>query len=132
MGNHRIERLSGEIKRELAGILEREMRDPRLGMISVVSVELAPDGSTAKIYVSPVTVGMDQQAIAAALDSGKGYIRRELSKRLNTRSVPELHFQVDDSIAYGVRMTRVIDAQIAADEKAAAGRPPEEEGKYRD
>jgi len=131
MGKHRIQRMAGEIKRELAEILEREIKDPRLGLVSVVSVQLSPDGSSAKIYVSPLG-NNDKAGVAAALSSSAGYMRRELSKRLRVRSVPELIFQLDESIAYGVRMTHIIEAQIAEDELAAAQRPPEEAGKYKD
>ena len=65
MGKHRIQRMAGEIKRELAEILEREIKDPRLGLVSVVSVQLSPDGSSAKIYVSPLG-NNDKAGVAAA------------------------------------------------------------------
>ena len=132
MANHRVQRLGGELKRELAQILDREIKDPRLGMVSVVSVEIAPDGCAAHVYVSPLANDADLKAVAAALESARGYVRTELGKRLKTRVVPELFFHVDTSIAYGVRMMQVIDAQIAADEKAAADRPPEDPNKYRE
>jgi ribosome-binding factor A len=152
MAKHRVERLAGELQKELAVILDREIKDPRLGMVSVVSVDIAPDGCSARVYISPMISGaagrssdakstaaksqdaksQDAKSVKAALESAKGYIRMELGKRLKTRAVPELYFQVDESIAYGVRMTKMVDAQIAADEKAAAGRPPFNQDNYRD
>lgn len=132
MTSHRVQRLGGELKRELAQILDREVKDPRLGMVSVVSVEMAPDGCAAHVYISPMTNDADLKGIAAALESAKGYIRSEVGKILKTRVVPELFFHVDTSIAYGVRMMQIIDEQIAADEKAAAGRPPEDPDKYKE
>ncbi|MDO4581899.1 MAG: 30S ribosome-binding factor RbfA [Bacillota bacterium] len=131
MVSHRVGRLSGEIQKEVADILDHEIKDPRLGMVSVVAVDIAPDGCSAKVYVSPLG-SEETSGVAAALESAKGYIRRELGRRLKTRAVPELFFRVDTSIAYGVRMIRAIDEQVSADQKLAAGRPPEEEGKYKD
>ena len=132
MKNHRVERLGGELKRELAAILDREIKDPRLGMVSVVAVNIAPDGCSAHIYVSPMANDADGKSVCAALTSAKGYIRHELGKRLKTRAVPELFFHVDESIAYGIRMMQVINRQIAEDEKAAEGRPPEDAEKYKE
>lgn len=131
MTNHRVQRLAGELQKEIASILDREIKDPRLAMVSVVSVQIAPDGCSAHIHVSSMRPeGAAKGDIRAALDSAKGYIRRELGKRLKTRIIPELFFHVDESIAYGVRMMKVIEEQIAADEAAAAGRPPEDPDKY--
>ena len=132
MAKHRVERLAGEVQKEVADILNREIKDPRLGMVSVVAVDIAPDGCSAKIYVSPLMADADKQGVEAALNSAKGYIRRELGKRLKTRAVPELFFRVDESIAYGVRMSRVVEEQVAADEKAAEGRPPIPDGVYKE
>ena len=75
-------------------------------------------------------IDVGRERSLAALESAKGYIRRELGKRLKTRIIPELFFHVEESIAYGVRMMKVIEEQIAADEKAAEGRPPEDPEKY--
>ena len=130
MVNHRVERLGGEVKREVADILDHDIKDPRLGFVSVVSVDIAPDGCSAHVYVSPLAGDAAKKDVEAALASACGYIRRELGRRLKTRIVPELFFHVDTSIAYGVRMSGVIDRQIASDDKAAAERPPEEPGKY--
>ena len=131
MTNHRVQRLAGELQKEIAAILDREIKDPRLAMVSVVSVQIAPDGCSAHIHVSSMRPeGAAQGDIQAALESAKGYIRRELGKRLKTRIIPELFFNVDESISNGVRMMKVIQEQIAADEAAAAGRPPEDPDKY--
>jgi len=124
MANHRVQRLAGEIQKEVGNILDRDIKDPRLDMVSVLSVDIAPDGCSARIHVSALRPeGYDKKGVIAALESAKGYIRRELGRRLKTRIIPELYFNVDESIAYGVRMMKVIDDQIAADEKAAEGRP---------
>ena len=132
MSSHRVERLAGEIKKEVASILDRDIKDPRLEMVSVVAVDIAPDGCSARIFISPLMTSFDKRQIGLALESAKGYIRRELGKRLKTRVIPELYFQVDESIAYGVRMIKKLEEQIAADNKAAEGRPPFEEGIYKE
>ena len=132
MVNHRVERLRGELKKEVASILDRDIKDPRLGFVSVTSVDIAPDGCSAHIYVSQMVGQTDKKAAEAALQSAKGYIRCELGKRLKTRAVPELFFHVDDSIAYAVRMMNIIDKQISADEEIAAAREPEDPNKYKD
>ena len=129
MAKHRPNRFSGELQREISDIIKKEINDPRLTLVSVVRVEASPDLTHAKVYVS----GMKDDAadgIIAALDSAKGFIRHKLSRILTTRTVPELSFVFDDSIAYGVRMTEFIDKQIRMDEENAAARADEEnEGK---
>ena len=133
MVSRRVCRLSGELQKEIASILSREIKDPRLTQLSVVSIDIAPDGCSARVYLSPMAgVEIAEQDIVQALDKAKGYIRRELAKRLKTRAVPELYFYVDQSIAYGVAMIDKINKQIQADEAAAQGRPPIEEGVYKE
>lgn len=132
MANHRVERLAGELKREIGNILDRDIKDPRLELVSVVSVDIAPDGCSAHIYVSPLRSTASTDEISAALSSATGYIRREIGRRLKTRMVPELFFHADSSIAYGVRMGGIINKQIEQDEQAAIGRPPEDPDKYKD
>ena len=133
MVSHRVGRLSEEIQKQVAEIIAREIKDPRLAFLSVVAVDISTDGSYAKIYVSPM-VGTDHSKteIIAALHSASGYIRRGLSNRLRTRAIPELSFQVDESIAYGVRMHQIIDQQIHWDEQAAAGRPELDKDIYKE
>lgn len=133
MAKYRSGRLAGEIQKEVAEILSRELKDPRLNMATVVDVSVAPDGCSAKIYISPMTgAGHDAAQMKQALESAKGFIRRELSRRLQVRNVPELYFHVDESIARAIRMTGLIERQIAADEAAAKNRPPQEEGIYKE
>ena len=133
MSKRRAARLAGEIQREVARIISRELKDPRLAMASVVDVSVAPDGCSAKIYISPMSgADHDVDELRQALASAQGFIRSALSRRLQVRSVPELYFHVDESIAHAIRMTSLIDKQIAADEAAAQGRPPLEEGIYKD
>lgn len=107
-------RINSEVQKELANIIRGEIKDPRVSpLTSVVACEVAPDLKTCKAFVS---VYGDEQAIAdtlKGLKSAEGYIRRELARRVNLRNTPEIRFIVDESIAYGVRMSKIIDDEIA-------------------
>ena len=103
-------RVNGEVMRVLADIIRGDIKDPRIGMLtSVVNVEVAPDLKTCKAYIS--VFGDDQvvQDTLEGLNSAKSYIRRELAKRINLRNTPEITFVMDQSIAYGVKMSKLID-----------------------
>ena len=104
-------RINGEVQRELSEILRTEIKDPRVAgvMISVVSVEVTPDLKYCKAYIS--VLGSEDAAgdALAGLKSAVGYLRRELARRINLRNTPELSFILDQSIEYGVHMSRLID-----------------------
>ncbi len=111
-------RINGEVQRELSEIIRAEIKDPRVAgaMISVVSVEVTPDLKYCKAYIS-VLGGTDAAADAiAGLKNAVGYIRRELAHRINLRNTPEISFILDQSIEYGVHMSRLID-EVAKDLK---------------
>lgn len=114
MAKYRSDRFANEVQRELAEIIRKEVKDPRLELVSVVSVEAAQDLSSVRVYFSNMGKASAQEVIAA-LEKCKGFIRMQLGKRLKARIVPELHFVLDDSIAYGVRMTAKINQQIDED-----------------
>ncbi len=119
---HRAGRLSGEIQKEIADIIAREVKDPRLSFVTVVNVVADTDLSSAKIYVSLIDPQTKEDVIAA-LNSAKGFIRSNLAKRLKVRTTPELHFYIDDTISYAIQMSKIIDRQIKEDELAAQNRP---------
>ena len=109
-------RINGEVQRELSEIIRTEIKDPRVSgsMISVVSVEVTPDLKYCKAYISVLGgEGMAEEAIAG-LKSAVGYIRRELAHRINLRNTPEISFILDQSIEYGVHMSKLID-QVVGD-----------------
>ena len=119
MANHRVARLGGELKRELAAILDREVKDPRLGLVSVVAVDIAPDGCAAHVYISPLTSEHSAADVGAALCSASGYIRRELGARLKLRKVPELRFVADDSIEIRANISRIVNSFDKKEEEVA-------------
>ncbi len=111
-------RINGEVQKELSQIIQNEIKDPRISpMTSVVSVEVAPDLRTCKAYISVLG---DEQAAAdtlAGLKSAEGYIRRQLAHTVNLRNTPEIRFILDQSIEYGVNMSRKIDDVLSRDEE---------------
>lgn len=110
-------RINGEIQRELSNIIRTEIKDPRIGiMTSVTDVETAPDLKTCKVYISVLGDQEAQKATIQGLRSAEGFVRRMLAKNLNLRNTPELAFVLDESIAYGVAMSKMID-EVAHTEK---------------
>ena len=103
-------RVNGEVQRELSRIISREIKDPRIApMTSVVAVEVAPDLKSCKAYISVLGDEQAQQDTLAGLKSAVGYIRRELARTINLRNTPEIRFVLDQSIEYGVNMSKLID-----------------------
>ena len=91
-------------------IKPQEIKDPRIHMMtSVTSVEVAPDLKTCKAYISVMGSDEEKKDTIAGLRSAEGYVRRQLAKRLNLRNTPEIQFVLDQSIEYGVHMSRLID-----------------------
>ena len=98
------------MQRELSNILRGGIKDPRVApWTSVVAAEVAPDLKTCKVYVSVLGDKKAQEDTLAGLESAVGYIRRELARTLNMRNTPEIRFVLDQSIEYGVNMSRKID-----------------------
>ena len=103
-------RINGEVMKELSLIIRQEIKDPRIHMMtSVTSVEVAPDLKTCKAYISVMGSDEEKKDTIAGLRSAEGYVRRQLAKRLNLRNTPEIQFVLDQSIEYGVTMTKLID-----------------------
>ena len=103
-------RINGEVQKELSVIIQNEIKDPRFApMTSVVAVEVAPDLKTCKAYISVLGNEEAAQNTLAGLKSAEGYIRRQLARTVNLRNTPEIRFILDQSIAYGVTMTKLID-----------------------
>ena len=103
-------RINGEVQKELSVIIQNEIKDPRIApMTSVVEVEVAPDLKTCKAYISVLGNEEAAQNTLAGLKSAEGYIRRQLARTVNLRNTPEIRFILDQSIAYGVTMTKLID-----------------------
>ena len=112
-------RINAEVQRELSEIIRTEVKDPRLAaaMVSVVSVEVTPDLKYCKAYISVLGDEKAQADTLKGLQSAEGYIRRELAHTLNMRNTPEIKFVLDQSIEYGVSMSKLIDDVNSHSEK---------------
>lgn len=103
-------RVNAEVQRELSNILRGGIKDPRVApMTSVVAVEVAPDLKTCKAFISVLGDEKAQSETIRGLQSAEGYIRRELARNMNMRNTPEIRFVLDQSIEYGVNMSKKID-----------------------
>ena len=103
-------RINGEVQRELSNIIRGEIKDPRINpLTSVVAVEVAPDLKTCKAYISVLGDEESQAKTLAGLKSAEGFIRSKLAKTVNQRNTPEIRFVLDQSIEYGVKMSKMID-----------------------
>ncbi len=103
-------RINGEVQRELSSIIRNEIKDPRIAMMtSVTGAAVAPDLKTCKVYISVLGEEKAKTDTLSGLRSAEGYIRRMLAKNLNLRNTPELTFVLDESIEYGVNMSKLID-----------------------
>ena len=102
-------RINGEVQRELSNII-RELKAPRVGrMTSVTAVEVTPDLKYCKAYISVLGDDETKAETLAGLKSAAGFIRRELARTVNLRNTPEIKFIMDESIEYGMRMSKLID-----------------------
>lgn len=110
----RSERVAGSLRRELAKLIQLEIKDPEVGFVSLSDVEVTRDLSHAKVYV---TVFESDKAASSlkALQRAAGYLRKRLGQEMRIRSVPELHFHHDASVETGLKMDSLIDAAVASD-----------------
>lgn len=105
-------RIADQIQRELAELIRLEVRDPRVGMVTLTGVELSRDQSHAKVFFTTLGPGSAAEDAAQGLQRAAGFLRSELAHRLTTRKVPELHFHFDESVERGVRLSRLIDEAV--------------------
>lgn len=109
MAEFRAERLAVLIKEELGAILQKDLKDPRIGFTSITNVRVSKDISHAKIYVSIFGDQEQQAATMKGLESAKGFIRTELGKRIRLRYTPEIHFVFDNSLEEGAKVLSLIN-----------------------
>ena len=116
--SHKSQRINGEVQKELSRIIRMELKDPRINpMTSVTDVMVTQDLKYCKAYISVLGDAYEQEQTIKGLQSAEGYIRRELARTLNLRNTPEIKFVLDQSIEYGVNMSKKID-EVTKDLKA--------------
>jgi ribosome-binding factor A len=112
----RARRVEGELQRRLAELLRREVKDPRVALVTITTVEVSPDLGHAKVYYG--VLGREPSAdVQEGLDHAAGFLRARLGRILKMRQVPEIHFQADEMIEKAAHLTSLIDQAVAADKK---------------
>lgn len=118
--SQRAQRVADQIQRELAELLREEVKDPRVGQVTITAVEVSADLSHAKVFFTQLTGREHAVEAVAALQRTAGYLRSALSHRLKLYSVPQLHFSYDESIEAGMQLSQLIDDAVAADRKQSS------------
>lgn len=111
---NRSERVAGSLRRELAQLIQMEVKDPEVGFVGLSDVEVSRDLSHAKVFITVFETDKAESSVKA-LNRAAGYLRRRLGQEMRIRSVPELHFQHDASVETGQHMDDLIDAAVASD-----------------
>ena len=123
-GFSRRDRISEQIRRELAEVIRSELKDPRVGMISLTDVEVTADYAHAKVFFSSL-VGKDHlESVQAGLQQASGFLRSELGKRISIHMTPQLHFVFDDSLERGAQLSKLISEAAAISDQS--GHPPDQ------
>lgn len=113
----RTERVGEQIQRELAMLIQQEVKDPRIGMVTVSDVKVSPDLAHAKVYITVLDSAGDKEETVEALNHAANFLRHELAHRLVLRVTPRLQFFYDEAIERGRRLTELIETSVKADRK---------------
>ena len=116
----RSRRIADQVQRELSEIIRLELKDPRVGMITITDVDVSPDNKNARVYFTVLGDKSRIENAASGLQHAAGFLRSCLAQRMEVRSVPQLQFRHDASVERGMRLSQLIDAAVAED--AARGR----------
>jgi ribosome-binding factor A len=119
--SQRLARVEHEIVRELSELIHEDLKDPRIGFVTLTGCEVSPDLRSAKVFASPLGDKRAQNATMQGLRSAAGFLSVELGKRMRMRRTPTLAFVRDDSIARGVRMATLLDEVQRRDESRKRG-----------
>lgn len=115
MDNGRTRRVGEQVKRTLGELIQRELRDPRVGWVTITAVNVTSDFSHATVYFTLFGEDSSVEETLKALDHSAGFLRSRLSKSLQLRTVPLLHFRHDESVEHGSDMESLIDKVVAED-----------------
>ena len=112
-GFSRRDRISEQIRRELAELIRTELKDPRVGMISITGVEVSADYAHAKVFFSSMSGREHLDSVLAGLQKAAGFLRRELGRRITIHSTPQLHFVFDESLERGADLSKLIEQAVS-------------------
>ena len=124
MSQARTRRIESEIQRLLATLIAREVKDPRVGNVTITQVSLAPDMASARVFFTPFAARNPPGQVSAALTHAAGFLRGELGRRLGLRHAPRLQFVFDESVEGAAHLTGLIDRAVARDAAAAPAAEP--------
>ena len=113
----RSRRIAEQIQRELSEIIRVELKDPRVGMITLTDVEMTQDNAHARVFFTVLGQQARIDEAAAGLQHAAGYLRSQLAQRIKIRVLPQLHFEYDASVERGIRLSQLIEAAVADDRK---------------
>ena len=119
----RKDRVAEQIRRELAELIRTELKDPRVGMISITDVEVTADYAHAKVFFSTLAGSEHVAEVLVGLQKASGFLRRELGKRISIHMTPQLHFVFDQSLERGADLSQLIQKAVAISDSTDA--PPE-------
>ena len=112
-GFSRRDRISEQIRRELAELIRTELKDPRVGMISITGVEVSADYAHAKVFFSSMSGREHLDSVLVGLQKAAGFLRRELGRRITIHSTPQLHFVFDESLERGADLSKLIQQAVS-------------------
>lgn len=113
----RTRRVAEQLQRELATLIQQEVKDPRVGMITVYAVDVSKDLAHAKVFITALSEEQEHQETIDALQHAAGFLQHELGKRLQLRTIPRLKFVYDESIERGTNLSALIDSAVEQDQK---------------
>jgi ribosome-binding factor A len=111
----RTGRVAEQIQRELADLIQMEVKDPRVGLVTLTGVEVTQDYAHAKVYFTTMQSAEQAPKAQAGLEHAAGFLRSQLAHRMKLRIMPQLHFIYDTSVENGVRLSRLIDEAVSSD-----------------
>lgn len=114
----RKDRVAEQIRRELAELIRGELKDPRVGMISITDVEVTADYAHAKVFFSTLAGSEQVAGVLAGLDKASSFLRRELGRRISIHTTPQLHFVFDQSLERGADLSALIQKAVAISDSA--------------
>jgi ribosome-binding factor A len=119
----RTDRINEALREEISLVVRDEVRDPRVSLVTITAVQCSPELDHAKVYFTALGDDKEREEILKGLNSAAAFLRRELSKRLHMRRVPELHFQIDRVLEEASRIERLLREALPAERKDAEDEP---------